>query len=206
MFHKGYQRIDWPHEVPNLQLWAVARPWWRPWEVGQGLHLLPTCTEGTCSCSTPPMVMAKEATGLCALIWTLHAGPFIEHILLIAVDAHSKWPDMVSMTSATSNHTVTVLRHMFVAQPSLTSSLGQWSTVYFIWVCSFLWSVWHQTCQNFPIPPIVKSWIGWTIHSHSKLPWRIWQGWYDTFPTSCYLALMSHHTTQHAQNKLHFTL
>ena len=78
------------------------------------------------------MVMAKEAMGLCALIWTLHAGPFIEHILLIAVDAHSKWPDVVSMTTTTSNHTVTVLRQMFAARPSLTSSLVQWSTVYFI--------------------------------------------------------------------------
>ena len=43
------------------------------------------------------------------------AGPFMGHTFLIAVDAHSKWPEVVPMTTTTSNHTITVLRQMFSA-------------------------------------------------------------------------------------------
>ena len=41
------------------------------------------------------------------------AGPFMGHTFLVAVDAHSKWPEVVLMTSTTATHTIAVLRQMF---------------------------------------------------------------------------------------------
>lgn len=41
------------------------------------------------------------------------AGPFMDSMFLIAVDAHSKWPEVVLMKSTTSEKTVTALRSIF---------------------------------------------------------------------------------------------
>ena len=42
-------------------------------------------------------------------------GPFQGRIFLVAVDAHSKWPEVVEMPSNTASHTVMVLRRIFAA-------------------------------------------------------------------------------------------
>ena len=41
------------------------------------------------------------------------AGPFLGKMFLIAVDAHSKWPEVVTMSSTTSQLTIDVLRSLF---------------------------------------------------------------------------------------------
>ena len=41
------------------------------------------------------------------------AGPFLGHMFLVIVDAHSKWPEVELMTSTTSNKTIEVLRSLF---------------------------------------------------------------------------------------------
>ena len=41
------------------------------------------------------------------------AGPFMGHMFLIAVDAHSKWPEVVQMNTTNAAQTITVLRQMF---------------------------------------------------------------------------------------------
>ena len=41
------------------------------------------------------------------------AGPFMGTTFFLAVDAHSKWPEVYEMSSATSAQTITVLRHLF---------------------------------------------------------------------------------------------
>ncbi|XP_014834021.1 PREDICTED: uncharacterized protein K02A2.6-like [Poecilia mexicana] len=41
------------------------------------------------------------------------AGPFMNSMFLIAVDAHSKWPEVVPMKSTTSEKTISVLRTIF---------------------------------------------------------------------------------------------
>ncbi|KAF7686487.1 hypothetical protein C0J45_22906 [Silurus meridionalis] len=41
------------------------------------------------------------------------AGPFMDSMFLIAVDAHSKWPEVVLMKTTTSEKTVSVLRSIF---------------------------------------------------------------------------------------------
>ena len=41
------------------------------------------------------------------------AGPVAGRMLFIAVDAHSKWPEVCVMNSTTAGQTVAVLREMF---------------------------------------------------------------------------------------------
>ena len=41
------------------------------------------------------------------------AGPFLKHMFMIVVDAHSKWPEVVPMNSTTTEKTIEVLRDMF---------------------------------------------------------------------------------------------
>lgn len=41
------------------------------------------------------------------------AGPFMNSMFLVAVDAHSKWPEVVRMKSTTSEKTISVLRNIF---------------------------------------------------------------------------------------------
>ena len=43
------------------------------------------------------------------------AGPFQGRMFLIAVDAHSKWPEVIEMSTTTAAQTVAVLRQMFAA-------------------------------------------------------------------------------------------
>ena len=42
-----------------------------------------------------------------------YAGPVAGRMLLVAVDAHSKWPEVLVMKSSTSAHTIVALRDMF---------------------------------------------------------------------------------------------
>ena len=41
------------------------------------------------------------------------AGPFLGKMFFIMVDAHSKWPEVVTMTSTTAQHTIEALRSVF---------------------------------------------------------------------------------------------
>ena len=43
------------------------------------------------------------------------AGPFMGRMYLIAVDAHSKWPEVIEMTSTTAQKAITELRRIFAA-------------------------------------------------------------------------------------------
>lgn len=41
------------------------------------------------------------------------AGPFLGKMFLVATDSHSKWPEVVIMSSTTSSKTIVVLRELF---------------------------------------------------------------------------------------------
>ena len=43
------------------------------------------------------------------------AGPFCQKMYLLAVDAHSKWPEVFEMTQTTTAKTIAVLRHLFAS-------------------------------------------------------------------------------------------
>ena len=42
------------------------------------------------------------------------AGPFLDRMLFVLVDAHSKWPEIVGMKTTTSTKTIEVLRSIFL--------------------------------------------------------------------------------------------
>ena len=42
------------------------------------------------------------------------AGPFLGRMFLVVVDAHAKWPEVITMSSTTST-TINVLRYLFAA-------------------------------------------------------------------------------------------
>jgi transposase InsO family protein len=41
------------------------------------------------------------------------AGPFLGKMYFLAIDAHSKWPEVFEMNQTTTARTITVLRHLF---------------------------------------------------------------------------------------------
>ena len=42
-----------------------------------------------------------------------YAGPFKQKMFLIVVDAHSKWPEVIEMSTTSSGRTIEVLRQLF---------------------------------------------------------------------------------------------
>ena len=42
------------------------------------------------------------------------AGPFLDRMFFVLVDAHSKWPEIVGMKTTTSTKTIEVLRSIFL--------------------------------------------------------------------------------------------
>ena len=44
-----------------------------------------------------------------------YAGPFLNKMFIIIIDAHSKWPEVYEMTTTTSKSTIDVLRHVFAS-------------------------------------------------------------------------------------------
>ena len=69
------------------------------------------CCETSASKSTPtPLDMAESPVGEGSYRF---CGPLSQQELLIAVDAHSKWAEVVEMSQTTTAKTITALRHMF---------------------------------------------------------------------------------------------
>lgn len=62
-----------------------------------------------CSCPLTPMAMAGQTMGPCPfrLCWCLPG-----RMCPVAVDAYSKWPEVMEMSTSTASQTVTVLRKM----------------------------------------------------------------------------------------------
>ena len=58
------------------------------------------------SCPTPPLGMATTTLAD-------YASPFMRHMFLIIVDAHSKWMEVHLTKSATSQVTIEKMRHTF---------------------------------------------------------------------------------------------
>ena len=69
------------------------------------------------------------------------AGPFQGRMFLVAVDAHSMWPEVVEMSTTTATQTVAVLRKMFAANglpEQLVSDNGpQFVSEEFASICQF---------------------------------------------------------------------
>ena len=54
----------------------------------------------------------------------LIAGPFLEKMFLLVIDAHSKWPEIHVMTDTTAGKTIKVMRLLFAQFEQLVSDNG----------------------------------------------------------------------------------
>lgn len=59
-----------------------------------------------------------------------YAGPVEGHMLLVVIDAYSKWIEVAVVSSATSKNTVSALRQMFATRASHVYCIRQWYTLY----------------------------------------------------------------------------
>ena len=101
--------------IVRMKMIARGYVWW-PGIDGELKDLAKSC----CACQgipKAPAVAPLHPWTWPARPWSrVHidfAGPFMGHMFLIAVDAHSKWPKVVQMKTTTAAQTITVLRQMF---------------------------------------------------------------------------------------------
>ena len=80
------------------------------------------------------------------------AGPFLG--FLIVVDAHSKWPEVIEMSTTTSSKTIVEL--IFCLWVTRADCLRQWSSIHFRGVCNFSEAKWNPPHPLFSIPPFFK--------------------------------------------------
>ena len=121
------------------------------------------------------------------------AGQFRGHTFLIAVDAHSKWPEVVQMTTTTSTHTITVLS-LWTSAPT---HYRQRSSIQFFRIHNLLCSKWHQTCQDFTVPSIIQQ-FGWAFRAVIQIAMKKSDKVGLSLSHHLAIFLLSYHTTPHA--------
>ena len=102
-----------------VQMKALARSYlWWPGLDRELEELAKACTQCQKEQSSPAVAPLHPWSWLTRPWARIHldfAGPFQERMFLIAIDAHSKWPEVVEMLTLTATQTVAVLRKMFAA-------------------------------------------------------------------------------------------
>ena len=98
---------------------ALARSYlWWPGLDRELEELAKACTQCQKEQSSPAVAPLHPWSWLTRPWAKIHldfAGPFQERMFLVAIDAHSKWPEVVEMATLTATQTVAVLRKMFAA-------------------------------------------------------------------------------------------
>ena len=105
------------------------------------------------------------------------AGPFMGRMFLVMVDAHWKWPEVVSMSYNRSSQTIVVLRQVFSA-----FGLQQESTIHVSGICDILPGKCHQACQNCTITSCIKWLCRAFWRRQRRMAWFYLQG----LATSCW--------------------
>ncbi|XP_032888189.1 uncharacterized protein K02A2.6-like [Amblyraja radiata] len=94
---------------------ARAYVWW-PGIDGQIEELAKNCSGCRLEQKTPPLAPIHPwewPSGPWKRVHIDYAGPFQESMFLVVVDAHSKWPEVIKMSSTTSQKTIVTLRTIF---------------------------------------------------------------------------------------------
>ena len=111
MLHKGHLGI--------VRMKALARSylWWPGLdrELGELAKACTQCQKEQSSPAVAPLHPWSWPTRPWARIHLDFAGPFQGRIFLVTADAHSKWSEVVEMSTTTATQTVAVLRKMFAA-------------------------------------------------------------------------------------------
>ena len=99
------------------QVKAIAHSyfWWNG--LDQDIEKLPnlceSCQAVKCSLTVAPLHLWVWPDAPWKRLHVDFAGPFLGRTFLIVVDAHSKWPEVITMSSTTSLSTIEVMRSLF---------------------------------------------------------------------------------------------
>ncbi|XP_062586483.1 uncharacterized protein K02A2.6-like [Saccostrea cucullata] len=89
--------------------------WWP--EIDQDIEIMAKrcqgCQQNQNAPKRAPLNAWKWPTKAWERVHIDFAGPFLGAMFLIMVDSHSKWPEVVKMTTTTSAHTIYALRTLF---------------------------------------------------------------------------------------------
>ena len=100
-----------------VQMKALARSyeWWPELEgdVAEQAKACPTCQAVKIAPAKAPLHPWVWLTVPWQQIHLDFGGPFMGKMLLVVIDSHSKWPEVLEMNTTTAAKTVTVLREMF---------------------------------------------------------------------------------------------
>ena len=80
------------------------------------------------------------------------AGLFLDKMFLIVVNAHSKWPEVIQMSSTTAPKTIQAHQSLFV----FTWATGVWK------LCTVYESQWYRAHTQYLLSSVFK-WSGWNI-------------------------------------------
>ena len=103
--------------VTRMKSVARSYVWWP--NIDRHIEdLVKSCVSCQQSKDTPPLAPLHPWIWPSKPWQRLHidfAGPFLGKMFFILVDAHSKWPEVIEMTSTTSQSTISVLRNLFAS-------------------------------------------------------------------------------------------
>ena len=92
-----------------------------------------------------------------------YAGPFLGQMFLIVVDAHSKWPEVVSTKSSDSSHTIDILRAILsrngVPEQLVSDDAPQFTSDEFQMFLKRNWCETHNISPNHPATNDLKRFV-----------------------------------------------
>jgi hypothetical protein len=101
--------------VVKMKLLARSYVWWP--SIDLDIEVLVKCCTGCQQHHRNPSKAPLHPREWPSAPWKrIHidfAGPFMDHMFLIAVDAHSKWPEVIPMTKTTATKTTQAFRTIF---------------------------------------------------------------------------------------------
>ena len=119
-----------------------------------------------------------------------YAGPFMNSMLLIIADAHTKWLD-IHVTSSTSP--ITIMKNLFNSGSSGDCGYPQWVSLYKSWVCRAN-SIAH--IRTLPYHPSSNGMAEWSMQTFKMAMKRMTGGTIDQeFHVSC-LSIGPHNIVQ----------
>ena len=100
--------------IVRMKSKARSHVWW-PGLDADIESLIKSCLDCQSIRNTAPLHLWLWPTKPWRRIHVGFAGPFLNHMYLLVVDAHSKWPEIIEMSSTTASRTIEELRRLFSA-------------------------------------------------------------------------------------------
>ena len=101
--------------VIRMKALAFSHVWWSEFDkaIEESAKACATCQSTKNSPPKAPLHPWGWSTAPWERVHVDFAGPFLGKMFLVAIDSHSKWPEVIIMTSTTTSKTTAVLRELF---------------------------------------------------------------------------------------------